>query len=323
MLNDNVKNKRGAATSKVCPRGGVIFLRAKRSQGSRLLAMKTTCKSWDCLGCRDQKINHFKSLCSYGVSVLGQCYLLSLTFVNTDVRLSTWTRSPERLSKLSRPHVDALYVSATFKKWLALMSSAHLKFQWLKVPEMTKRGMVHLHLIIGGIGKVFYACETNPNYGRKWRAKMEFCGCLEHVAAKAWLEASGGTSWVVDVRPVLGKFGAAAYLAKYLAKSYTGSQRDQLEQLGFIRRFSVSRGWPRGAEMKRRGTIDKSWTPAGWVKGGRFKRLINDTKNEPEMEQVGTDMGLALKAERDMRKGLKGNVGKYGKIRSEGRGERD
>ena len=86
--------------------------------------------------------------------------------------------------------------------------------------------MIHFHVIIGKVPNRKAACEQNANYSRVWRKRLGVCECLEHVFAQAWLEATGFTSWVVDVRPVLGAFGAAAYLAKYLTKAYVGDQRD-------------------------------------------------------------------------------------------------
>lgn len=302
---------KGRAGGSLCPRRGTVILRTRENQ---IGAIETNCKSWDCLACRDRKMAMVKATMSYGVSALGQCYLVSLTFVAIDARLRKLTKSQAK-SERKPWRADAKYAKKIFKKWLALLSSRLPPMKWFLIPELTKRGQVHFHLIVGGIGKRKAACTEQANYGRSWRNKE--CSCLEHVMSKAWREATRGHSWVVDVRPVLGKFGAAAYLAKYLTKDF--KIREKLEEMGFIRRYSTSRNWPRGAQMKREGTVDGSWTAEGWERGHKYPWIVKKTRTMKEARQVGTDVAKLLQKDRKLVGGLNGNVGKYAKVRAKGR----
>lgn len=102
-----------------------------------------------------------------------------------------------------------------------------------------------------------------------------------------WKEITG-TSYVVDVRPVMGKFGAAAYLSKYLSKQLEeGSIRHELDKRGFIRRFSRSRNWKSGNKLQRRGTVEGTWFVTSFWKGNKFSKLQGQTGLLPEAEQMG------------------------------------
>lgn len=115
--------------------------------------------------------------------------------------------------------------------------------------------------------------------------------------SRAWHEVTKH-SYVVDVRAVVGKFGAAAYLCKYLIKQYDGSVRQSLENRGFLRRFTTSRNWPKGGQMMRRGTLKGDWKVIGWEKSDRWLDAEFMSRGLPEMEQVGTDMAKAVQEDR-------------------------
>lgn len=76
--------------------------------------------------------------------------------------------------------------------------------------------------------------------------------------SRQWFEITR-TSWVVDVSSLQSAAGAGKYVAKYLTKSV--GHWDELEKLGFSRRYSCNRGWP----------VDDVWLLGklyGWVSSG-------------------------------------------------------
>lgn len=87
---------------------------------------------------------------------------------------------------------------------------------------------------------------------------------MEHIMARAWFEASGD-SFVVDAREVVGAVGAAAYLAKYVTKAALSYETLQL--LGFTRRWSASRDWPREERLQLRVTRQRGWGRSEWIRG--------------------------------------------------------
>ncbi len=265
--------------------------------------MPTSCKSWNCLACRERKLSWAKSLITYGISMLGPCYLVSLTYVA--IRRSTRTRG-------SLGFADAATVNSQFAALVRRLKSRGMtEIAWIKIPELTKKKQTHLHLIIGGIGNDQAACQNVAKYDREWLDKV--CTCHEHTFSREWYKITGD-SYVVDVRRVSGKFGAAAYVAKYLAKQYTGADRDELEKRGFLRRITCSRNWPRGGQMQRRGTVNDSWVKHSFHPGGGFKWWIDTSKNAPEAQQVGTDMAWELKYARQVLKGMKIHASKDGPL---------
>lgn len=70
-----------------------------------------------------------------------------------------------------------------------------------------------------------------------------------------------GDSYIVDARVVFDRPGAADYLVKYLFKS--GGDREKLEDLGYTRRYSTARNWPRETKLVLRGTFDE-WHRVEW-----------------------------------------------------------
>lgn len=73
-------------------------------------------------------------------------------------------------------------------------------------------------------------------------ARLGKCSCLEHTWGQMWKEITGD-SYIVAVRKIWDVGGAIYYMAKYLDKSFLN--RGELEAMGFLRRWSCSRNWPR------------------------------------------------------------------------------
>ncbi len=197
-----------------------------RHKNGTWFAVQTRCKRWKCRACRDSTKLAVLDKIVYGISTLPNSWLLTLTFRFT--------------SRSARRH--APYVS---RKWAKLLWTLKRKYptqwsavEWFKVPELTKNQQPHLHVVLGGLnGK---------------RAPLS-----KQVSAE-W-ERITGDSYIIDLRPSLGPYGVAAYLGKYLTKQM--GDRTELANLGFIRRWSRSRGWP-----SFRPTLDNmQWTHTRWV----------------------------------------------------------
>lgn len=106
---------------------------------------------------------------------------------------------------------------------------------------------------------------------------------------------------MVDVSEIRNKEKTAKYVEKYLRKGL--QNRKVLEFLGYARRWSCSRNWPRGHKLRLRGSADNRWTRVRrFVNSDVLSRrplvvsLLADTeKSDCEtLEQVGTDLALEL-----------------------------
>ena len=133
-----------------------------------------------------------------------------------------------------------------------------------------------------------------------------------------WYEITGD-SWIVDVRVASVGPGAGGYLAKYLIKG--NKQRSQLEAMGFIRRYTRSRGFPAGLQMRRRGTVEKAWARTGFAYGKKFLKAEEEARTNPLFEQVGTDMAKVMAEERKRLRMVSvlegfGNAGNNGAVRA-------
>lgn len=97
-----------------------------------------------------------------------------------------------------------------------------------------------------------------------------------------------------------------------------GKVREGLEALGFKRRFSCSRGWPRGSQMQRRGSLGD---PSAWVSTsfayGRVEapKLEGNAKDGKWFEQVGEDL---VSATIRLRKERKRIANLHEKVRTKG-----
>ncbi len=164
-------------------------------------------------------------------------YLLSVTFVSNF----------DRSGRLENP-VNADYAETSFKEFLRRWRKSEKfhspKIQWFKVPELTKAGQVHFHLVVTGILDTHYrqgSCSLKPDWKKLYK-KRENCSCIRCYLSLLW-ESVTTDSYILDVRRVYDQKGAAWYLCKYLRKAMYGYVRDELEARGFIRRYSRSNGY--------------------------------------------------------------------------------
>lgn len=209
------------------------------------LTVPTTCKSWSCLACRDRVKALFKQRIRHGCSILEPSYLITLTFKTVgDARR------------------DAASVRVVWTQWLRSLKQRWPNLSWMRVIEATQKGQPHIHLVMGGLTTGLTAsCTGKDNRGKpNHRFDMEWlwkkCICLEHICAQEWYKASQD-SYVVDARQVLGAAGAAAYISKYLAK--TLMSYSQLHMLGFTRRWTTSRNWPRLEGLQLVKSLNDEW----------------------------------------------------------------
>jgi len=113
------------------------------------------------------------------------------------------------------------------------------------------------------------------------------CGknCLEHEWARLWYEVTGD-SFVVDARQIAGADGAARYMTKYLVKGMM--TWDELSELGFMRRWSTSRNWPKLPPER---LLNELWDDVKWWKGDASTRdwlgqKVKETEHHPLTERV-------------------------------------
>lgn len=172
---------------------------------------------------------------------------------------------------------------------------------------MTQLGTPHLHLLVNGLGKRRDRCREagrHPPYSAKWIQKVCKEDCLLHEFGKAWFDRTG--AFVVDVRRVYSPRGVAAYLGKYLIKGFL--HRERLVSLGFVRRWSCSRNWPREERLQLAGTVSGLWegieiVPRYFRREEMLERVARD-KKAAAVQRVGSDLGEKLRALARRRRGV-------------------
>ncbi len=100
-----------------------------------------------------------------------------------------------RLLTLTQHPDDPTYIMhawARFRAYLAFHGKRHLKFAWAK--EFTKKGVRHLHAVINAY--------------------------IPHSLLKAaWMHATSGHSWIVDIRMKDDVHSVGGYMGKYITKT--------------------------------------------------------------------------------------------------------
>lgn len=275
-----------------CPKWQYISLKTKA--GTEYIT-ESRCKSWRCSICRKTKFNEVMVKMEYGCLMLPESYLITLT----------------RKAGIT-PENTADSVSLAFAAWLRILKKRHnLNLKWFKVIELTKQGTPHLHLIAGING--FQGKDScvkkdksgNKLYSRSWLKKDD--GCLAHIMGKVWLEVTQN-SFIVDVEEIYNPAGAAAYLLKYLTKSFL--HRYELEEMGFLRRYSASRNWPREPAGMLLGTELDKWdktTQLGtWDTWGTKRIAAKRDKDRAYMQPTGRSIiGDEIRANRKAKAILK------------------
>lgn len=234
--------------------------------------MPTICKTWSCVACREKVLARVKDKISYGCSMVGRCFFITVT-----------------VKSQSGGQKDAVYVQAAWQALIRNLKQGYPSLTWFKVVEATKRGTPHLHLVMGGITpKDRVPCCTGKGadgkcihpWTKKWALGPCRKDCLEHELAKVWYYITHD-SWVIDCREVVGFKGAGSYMAKYFTKA--ALSYDVLANLGFTRRWSCSRNWPRRPKEQLMVTALGGWDGVEFVYSNGDS-YVNDMGDELVIE---------------------------------------
>ena len=236
-------------TELVCPRAGYVVLETKFQK----LVKRTVCKSWRCRACSKNVAALTAMKMAYGCATTSQPWY----FITTTYRF--------------RGVEDIIYAPSARKDWAELWRRLKLdkRYQaaaWIKVPELTQNLQVHMHAIAVNV-KGAASCRRSKHGRKKWMQStcalrtVSDGDCTEHAIARHWYDITG-TSFVVDCQDIRSPTGIAYYLQKYFAKTF--EDRTNLEALGYKRRWSSSKNWPRVERLHLVGT------DAGWHKTTRI-----------------------------------------------------
>jgi len=250
-----------------CPRSGYAILTKK--EGKRLL-IKTRCKTQRCVVCGPAVKAAIALKAEVGSWIHGPSWFITLT-----LRMGTeGTR-------------DAVYVQKAFRAFLSKLKRDHeWTLKYMKVVELTKRGMPHLHLIVAGIpsGRVT-RCRGLKNE-KAWVENGCFengPSCLLHIVSKTWLAVTGD-SWVCDVSPTRSGLAAGKYISKYVGKWDQG----EMGKLGFKRKWSATQGFTPDLHLRLRGTVEKKWIKTEhWDYQKNAEHWLLASRDDPALEIVG------------------------------------
>lgn len=280
-----------------CPRGGYALLYDIAHEH----VVRTVCKTWGCSVCRKKLRSLVAMRIAYGLSTLGHCYFITVTYRAGE---GIPTRDVDGVAR------DLKLLWAKLKQSRRWKRSKDDQVAWFKVVEFTKRGQVHLHFVVGNLeGRPKASCRAKNGKYARWRHTSCQSDCLEHELSAVWEEVTGD-SYVVDASVVASNGKTAWYLIKYVCKSLVDDDR-RLEA-GFARRYSTSQNWPRVEMLQLRGTVEGRWRevalrpkvtqwwnqePVDWETGEIGEALseqILETMWCPNMEQVGGEYALAI-----------------------------
>lgn len=235
----------------------------------------------------------FESRVQIGGSRLGPCVFITVTY--------RWVEGRVRDAESVR------------KEWRAFIKRSWLKppRKWMKVPEVTKKGELHYHLM-AGLDRDQRRVNCYPRWGfdmKHFTKRFDTCGCVSHELSRVWFDITGDTK-IVHTTLVVSNRGAGSYMSKYLAKTL-GEERLQLERLGALRRWSSSKGWPGGGRLQLARSLAAGGP--GWNARTLMRSLVGTEKiGGPDdlMEKSGENLVLALAAKRTL-------IGQVNKLRKE------
>ncbi len=268
----SVKLKRGSKLLGQCDRSAYTELFTAEG---RSIILPTTCKTWGCVVCRDKLMGLFKARVEVGVSALGLCAFITITYQAESERWRTagcvgedWQELWRRLRRLK-------------KSW-----------QWLKVTELTKKKTPHHHVVIGPIQQMIRCHGPKIRKGRETTAylkRMDSCGCVSHTFARIWWNITGD-SYICFATEVTDPSGAASYMGKYMTKQFLEKER------GMTRRFSTSRGWPGGQRIRLRVTLEGGWSHIRRWPGSKFDSTVENNPQETDLlDRVGDNLTIAIR----------------------------
>jgi len=260
-----------------CPRGGFVVLKT----GYRDFVVPTTCKTWRCSVCSNKVRQLTAMKMMYGCLSTGKpSHFITVTYRN---RAQDRTRSAKDVER----------------EWAVLWRrlrklEAWKKAEWIKVPELTARGQVHLHgIVINLVGQD--TCRVKTTGRKKWMQRRCSSNCLEHDLAKTWDWVTEGVSFVVDCQQIRSVAGTASYVQKYMGKMF-GEDRKRLQALHFKKRWTCSRNWPRLRLVKLRGTEEALWEQVTRFHGSKAV-YYDDTDLNHEWSMPMKDLALSQERE--------------------------
>lgn len=263
-----VEPKQGMGSSAACPKQGSMRLVSWDGESA---TVRTNCKTWRCTSCCVRMMNLFKMRIESGCLTLGRCALITLTYQADSPRLA-----------------DVRCVEKDWKAlWRRLKGRRESRLKWMRVMEVTRRMIPHYHLVAGPVeGRV--RCYRDRLLVGPYLKHFSSCDCLSHRLAREWQEVTGD-SYIVHAMEVTGARGAAAYLGKYLLKTFGAEGR--LAALGMKRRWSSSRGWPGSGRLRMKVTDEKLWRRklSYWTPG-----FLADDQIEDGLERSGNEVVMAL-----------------------------
>lgn len=246
---------------------------------------RTTCKTWRCTPCSKRLVSLFRTRVSAGLSDREPSGLITFTY-----KWAAWRRADAQFAK---------------RDWgVFLRRSESMKKGWVKVPEMTKRGMIHYHLVVRGVKNP--ACY--PGGPDEWfdeqlfRRRFDCCECFSHRLSREWYDVTKDT-YLVHAKKVSSARQTAGYLAKYMVKQF--ATREGLDKLGVKRRFSFNQRWPkfeRARYVQSKGAGGPGWDEIIIVHGNTLSGnpvLLYDTSNKNLQMKTGTEFRLWRKSNED------------------------
>lgn len=266
--------RRGSALLGKCDRAAYTELFTPEG---RSIILPTACKTWGCVICRRKLLSLFKARVEIGVSHLGRCAFMTLTYQADSARLR-----------------DAGCVQRDWQAlWRRLKRRGH-RWKWLKVTELTKQRIPHHHVVLGTIdnGKEIRCHGTTIRRGKetsRYLDRLPSCDCVAHIFAREWM-ATTSDSYMCFGTAVSDAAGAAAYMGKYMQKDFLRPDRTGKE-----RRFSTSRDWPGGKRLRLAVTLEGGWSHIKQWPAGSFSSTDEINPREQDLlERVGDDITVAI-----------------------------
>ncbi len=255
-----------------CDRRGAIIL--ARKDPSSFLADKTerwvlgtVCKTWRCPTCRLKRHAMVKMRIVYGCTTLAASWFITLTYARD-----------------AAGNEDALSVGRDWYRFLRRLKTTNPNLCWFRVIELTKKSQPHLHLIVGGL-ETANELTIERDFRDAWAMATRRRGAVQ--------------SFIVKAIKVQSAHKAAGYMAKYMVKAFY-DHRLQLEQMGFLRRFSRSRNWPSPAPLHLEGLVNGTLINLGYR--ARYELTPQEQLSLQEAQEVypealartGDDLAIAL-----------------------------
>ncbi len=238
------------------------------------LTVATVCQTWKCRRCGPKRKQYAALRAEHGSTLLPWPEPLSL--ITLTYRM---TGTQDLITAQS-----ALKDFRRFAQLLRRRSAS--QFRWFRVPEVTRRGQIHWHVISGDLA------------GTRLDAERLVRDCW----AIATRRDGKVINHVVDVSPTTAKT-SAAYVAKYLLKSSLSFQT--LEERGFARRWGTSRNWSKPKNIILRGTDEDRWVNTRWEHPSTAGQEVEVGRRHAALshlvDRVGDNLVLAIQARQHKR----------------------